>query len=77
MMEDKYVKFYKIFDKRFKNNKNLILCSKSLSDGGVGSFFYKIFDKRFKNNKNLILCSKSLSDGGVGSFAELIIWQSK
>ena len=35
MMEDKYVKFYKIFDKRFKNNKNLILCSKSLSDGGV------------------------------------------
>ena len=38
MMEDKYVKFYKIFDKRFKNNKNLILCSKSLSDGGVVSF---------------------------------------
>jgi len=35
MMEDKYVKFYKIFDKRFKNNKNLILCSKSLSDSGV------------------------------------------
>jgi len=35
MMEDKYVKFYKIFDKRFKNNKNLILCSKSLSDCGV------------------------------------------
>ena len=35
MMEDKYVKFYKIFDKRFKNNKNLILCSKSLRNGGV------------------------------------------
>ncbi len=39
-MEDKYIKFYKTFDKRFKNNKNLILCSKSLSDCGVGKGFY-------------------------------------
>ena len=35
MMEDKYIKFYKTFDKRFKSNNNLILCSKTLSDGGV------------------------------------------
>jgi len=34
-VEDKYIKFYKTFDKRFKNNKKLILCSKTLSDGGV------------------------------------------
>ena len=33
MMEDKYIKFYKTFDKRFKSNNNLILCSKTLSDG--------------------------------------------
>ena len=31
-MEEKYIKFLKNFDKRFKN---LILCSKTLSDGGV------------------------------------------
>ena len=31
-MEEKYIKFYKTFDKRFKNNENLILCSKTLSD---------------------------------------------
>jgi len=35
MMEDKYIKFYKTFDKRFKSNNNLILCSKTLSDGGI------------------------------------------
>ena len=34
-MEDKYIKFYKTFDKRFKNNENLILCSNTLSNGGV------------------------------------------
>ena len=34
IMEDKYIKFYKTFDKRFKSNNNLILCSKTLSDGG-------------------------------------------
>ena len=32
---DKYTKFYKTFDRRFKNNDKLILCSKTLSDGGV------------------------------------------
>lgn len=37
-MEEKYIKFYKTFDKRFKNNENLILCSKTLSDGRVVSF---------------------------------------
>ncbi len=26
---------YKIFDERFKNNDNLILCSKALSDSGI------------------------------------------
>ena len=34
-MEEKYIKFYKTFHKKFKNDKNLILCSNSLSDGGV------------------------------------------
>jgi len=34
-MEEKYIKFLKNFDKRFKNNDNLILCSKTLRDGGV------------------------------------------
>ena len=34
-MEEKYIKFYKTFHKKFKNKKNLILCSKTLSDGGV------------------------------------------
>ena len=36
-MEDKYIKFYKTFHKKFKNKQNLILCSKTLSDGGVSS----------------------------------------
>ena len=36
-MEEKYIKFYKTFDRRFKNNKNLILCSKTLSDGGISA----------------------------------------
>ena len=26
-MEEKYIKFYKTFHKKFKNDKNLILCS--------------------------------------------------
>lgn len=34
-MEEKYIKFLKTFDKRFKNNEDLILCSKLLNDGGV------------------------------------------
>lgn len=34
-MEDKYIKFYKTFDKRFKNNDNLILCSNTLCNGGI------------------------------------------
>ena len=33
--EEKYIRFYKTFHKKFKNDENLILCSKSLSDGGV------------------------------------------
>ena len=28
--EEKYIKFYKTFHKKFKNNENLILCSKTL-----------------------------------------------
>ena len=34
-VEEKYVKFYKMFHKKCKNDQNLILCSKTLSDGGV------------------------------------------
>ena len=34
-MEKKYIKFYKTFHKKFKNDENLILCSKLLCDGGV------------------------------------------
>jgi len=34
-MEEKYIKFYKTFHKKFKNDKNLILCSKTLNDCGV------------------------------------------
>jgi len=34
-MEEKDIKFYKTFHKKFKNDENLILCSKTLSDGGV------------------------------------------
>ena len=36
-MEEKYIKFYKTFHKKFKNDENLILCSKILSHGGVVS----------------------------------------
>jgi len=32
-MEKKYIKFYKTFHKKFKNDKNLILCSNLNSDG--------------------------------------------
>ena len=31
-MEEKYIKFYKTFYKKFKNDKNLIHCLKTLSD---------------------------------------------
>ena len=34
-MEDKYIKFYKTFHKKFKNDENLILCSNSVGNGGV------------------------------------------
>ena len=34
-MEDKYIKFYKTFHKKFKNDKNLIHCFEPLSDGRV------------------------------------------
>ena len=42
-MEEKYTKFCKTFHKKLKNDKNLILCSNSLSDGGVVSFAELIF----------------------------------
>ena len=38
-MEEKYIKFYKTFHKKFKNDKNLILCSKTLNDGGINKDF--------------------------------------
>ena len=34
-MEEKYIKFYKTFHKKFKNDENLILCSKTLNHGGM------------------------------------------
>ncbi len=34
-MEDKYIKFYQTFDKRFRNNKKLIHCINSVSNGGM------------------------------------------
>ena len=34
-MEEKYIKFYKTFHKKYKNNENLILCSKTLNDCGI------------------------------------------
>ena len=34
-MEEKYIKFYKTFHKKFKNDKNLIQCLYLLSDRGV------------------------------------------
>ena len=34
-MEEKYIKFYKTFHEKFKNDKNLIHCFELLSDGGV------------------------------------------
>ena len=37
-MDKKYIKFYKTFHKKFKNDENLILCSNTLCDGGVVSF---------------------------------------
>jgi hypothetical protein len=30
-MEEKYIKFYKTFHKKFKNNENLIHCFETLS----------------------------------------------
>ena len=36
-MEKKYIKFYKTFHKKFKNDKNLILCSNTLCYSGVSS----------------------------------------
>ena len=34
-MEKKYIKFYKTFHKKFKNDESLILCSKTLCYSGV------------------------------------------
>ena len=34
-MDKKYIKFYKTFHKKFKNDENLILCSNTLCDCGV------------------------------------------
>jgi len=34
-MEEKYIKFYKTFHKKFKNDENLIHCFELLSDSGV------------------------------------------
>ena len=41
-MEEKYTKFCKTFHKKLKNDKNLILCSNSLSDGGIDKGVYLI-----------------------------------
>ena len=34
-MDKKYIEFYKTFHKKFKNDENLILCSKTFSDRRV------------------------------------------
>ena len=34
-MDKKYIKFYKTFHKKFKNDENLILCSNTLNDRRV------------------------------------------
>ena len=34
-MEEKYIRFYRTFHKKFKNKGNLILCSNLNSDGGI------------------------------------------
>ena len=34
-VEEKYVKFYKMFHKKYKNDQKLILYSNILSDGGA------------------------------------------
>ena len=56
-MDKKYIKFYKTFHKKFKNDENLILCSNLLSDGGVSSTqlsfkpsILRRFQKSSKNN---------------------------
>ena len=41
-MEKKYIKFYKTFHKKFKNDENLILCSKTLCYGGIDKGVYLI-----------------------------------
>ena len=58
-MEEKYIKFYKTFHKKFKNDKNLILCSKTLNDGGVGSKegFSKALMRNEKNNCSSLTAS--------------------
>ena len=59
-MEEKYIKFYKTFHKKFKNDKNLIHCFELLSDSGikrdfpVGRKLHKDLQNRTtKINKNL------------------------
>ena len=34
-MKEKYIKFYKTFHKKFKNDKNLIHCSNLVSDNRI------------------------------------------
>jgi len=57
-MEEKYIKFLKNFDKRFKNNDNLILCSKTLSDGGQS--VHKMY---YKNGNGQIMFLRHEQDG--------------
>ena len=51
-MEEKYIKFYKTFHKKFKNNENLIHCFETLSDGGIGQqgVFFKLLLQENLNN---------------------------
>ena len=45
LMKEKYIKFYKTFHKKFKNDENLILCSKTLSYSGIDKGVYLIWIK--------------------------------
>ena len=66
-MEEKYIKFYKMFHKKFKNGKNLILCSKTLRyrgielNGELNSSFELTFTLHHSNN-DLIFETNRLTD---------------
>ena len=53
-VEEKYVKFYKMFHKKCKNDQDLILCLNTLSDCGVEGDS----DLRWKNTLGDVIVEK-------------------